>query len=172
MNDALLEMADNVSLPAVLQDFSNAVAFPTIAALLYVSDAVPVADLGGVAVGHEGVTLQMSCTEDFIEAAGAVTVEWKLVSVASQASLALEVLVPSFNVHWQSGPTAASSYVRGRRMFTVPLPPTKSYKAQLVLLGYFTDAGSPMDGLSAGSINVRLCGTPDTAAQYPFPNAI
>lgn len=169
MHDALLEMARNVLIPGAYVDFTFV---PTIAAYLYVSDSIPVADLGGIGVGHEGITLQLSCTDDFIASAGDVTVQWKLVSVASQATLAAEVVALSYNTHWDSGPTAGAGYVRGRRMFTVPLSPTRSFKAQLVLLGYFTDAGSPMDGLTAGNITARLCGTPDTAAQNPFPNAI
>jgi hypothetical protein len=172
MHDSLLQMASNASVvKASLNDFTFV---PTIAAYLYISDGIPIADLGGVAVGHEGVTLHITCTEDFAEAVGAVEVEWRLVSVASSdpAVLSLEIAGLTYNIHWSSGITAAATYVRGRRIATVPLSPTRSYKPFLYLLGYFKDAGSPMDGLTAGKISARLCGTPETGAFTHFPNAI
>lgn len=170
MHDALLQMASNASVvKASLTDFTFV---PTIAAFLYISDAIPVASLGDVAVGHEGVTLQIACTESFVAAVGAVTVEWRLISVASEATLATEVATLGYNLHWSSGLTSAASYVRGRRSATVPLHPTRSFKPLLYLLGYFQDAGTPMDGLSAGAVSVRLCGTPETGAFTHFPNAI
>jgi hypothetical protein len=170
MHDALLEISRNAPVDkSSLLDFT---AVPTIAAYLYVSDAIPLASLGGVAVGHESVTLQLTCTDTFNAALGAVTVEWRLISVASEATLATEVAALAYNQHWSSGDTAGASYVKGRRMFTVPLAPTRSFKALLYLVGYLKDAGSPMDGLDGGAINARLCGTPETGASNPFPNAI
>lgn len=165
MHDALLEMARNDSVQkADLTDL--------VVTLLYVSDGVYVANLGGVGIGDPRMTVHLDVTEDFVPNGGAVTVEWLLISTDNESTVLSEVVGSAYNLHWRSGPTAAAGYVRGRRMLTVPLPPTRSIKPYLCLVGTFTDAGTPLDGLGQGRINIRIAGSPDSAPLNPFPNAI
>ncbi len=165
MHDALLELARGASM-------EKSALIDLVALLLYVSDGVYVADIGSTAVGSTSMTLHLDCTEGFAANVGAVTVEWLLISTASEASVLTEVALAQYNLHWRSGPTPASGYVAGRRMFTVPLPPTRSLKPYLCLIGTFTDAGVPLDGLSAGRVNIRIAASPDNARFDTFPNAI
>ena len=165
MHDALLEMARNASV-------EKSQTIDLIALRLYVSNGIYVADLGGVAVGHEGITLQLDCTTSFIPNGGDVTVEWLLISCASEASVLTEVATSTYNAHWRSGPTAGASYVTGKRMFTVPLSPSRSFKPYLVMIGTFVDAGTPLDGLGEGNVNIALNASPNTAPHTHFPNAI
>lgn len=165
MHDALLEMARNDSVQKTdLTDLS--------VVLFYASDGVYVADLGGVGIGDPRMTVHLDVTEDFVPNGGAVTVDWYLISTANESTVLTEFVGGTYNLHWRSGPTAASGYVRGRRMLTVPLPPTRSLKPYLCFVGTFTDAGTPLDGLGQGRINIRIAGSPDNAPSNPFPNAI
>lgn len=165
MHDALLELARHDSVQV-------ADCVDLVVTLLYVSDGVYVADLGGVGIGDPRMTVHLDVTETFIPNGGDVTVEWLLISTASESTVVAEVIGSTYNVHWRSGPTAGASYVIGRRMFTVPLPPTRSLKPYLCVVGLFTDAGTPLDGLGEGRVNIRIAGSPDNAPINPFPNAI
>lgn len=164
MNDALLEFGRNVNLErGVLID---ATLVPGIAAYVYLSNTIPIADPGGVGVGTENIFLHISVTEDFEETTPPCVVTWRLISVASDTTLVTEVLASSFNIHWSSGPTAGSQYLAGRRPFVVPLPPLRNYKSHLAIYATFDT------GLNAGEANIRLTNDIDSGKINPFPNAI
>ena len=165
MNDALLELGRDVDLANVSLDLTAVTPWP--AAFVWTSDLIPIADLGGVACGTEKAYLHISVTEDFAEASPPCVVTWYLVSVASAATFATEVLTPAYNIHWTSGPTLASSgYAANQRPVVAPLPPLRNYKAAL---GVFATMST---GLSAGRVNVRIVTDIDSNKINPFPNAI
>lgn len=164
MNDALLEFGRNVNLER--GSLIDATLVPGIAAYVYLSDTIPIAPPGGVAAGTENMYLVISVTEDFEETLPPCVVTWRLISVASDATLVAEALASSFNIHWSSGPTAGSQYLAGRRPFIVPLPPLRNYKAHLAVYATFDT------GLTFGRANIRLTNDIDSAKVNPFPNAI
>lgn len=164
MNDALLELARNADLKNEAIDLTAVTPWP--AAYVWSSNLIPIADLGGVAFGTEKAFLHISVTADLEESIPPTVVTWYLVSVASAATFAIEVLSQGYNIHWTSGPTAASQYVTGARPFVVPLPPLRNYKACLGLFATWDEA------LSAGSVNARIVTDMDNNKINPFPNAI
>lgn len=169
MNDALLEFGRNVDLRGtafggVSLDLTAITPWP--AAFVYLSDTIPIAPAGGVGAGTENMFLMLSVTEDFAETTPPCIVTWRLISVASDTTLAAEALAQSFNIHWSSGPTAGSQYLRGNRPFIVPMPPLRNYKAHLAILGTFNT------GLNAGKVHIRLTNDIDSGKINPFPNAI
>lgn len=165
MNDALLELARNADLPSGSLDLRAVTPWP--AAFVWTSDLIPIADLGGIATGTEKAFLHISVAGSFTATTPPCVVTWYLVSVASAATFATEVLTQAYNIHWTSGATLASSgYLTGNRPVVTPLPPLRNYKACLGLFATFDT------GLSAGSINARIVTDIDSGKINPFPNAI
>lgn len=165
MNDALLEFGRNVDLNRNLL-IDGTISTPWPAAYVYLSNTIPIAPLGAVATGSEKMYLHISVTEDFEESVPPCFVTWYLVSVASDSTFLTEALAQSYNIHWCSGPSAATQYLATKRPFVVPLPPLRNYKASLGVMGLFDT------GLTEGMVNIRLTNDIDSNAILPFPNAI
>lgn len=159
MQDKLLTLATARSVTT--SDTTNAIGYPGIDAYVFASDTLPISAIEGL---DPSMSLIITPTTSFATS-GTCLVRWQLISTFS-SNILTEVVAYQYLIHWDSGPQAASAFVAGRRMYTIPLSPQREHRPYLTVLGLFTT-----DGLSAGAVNLRI-ERPETMAKFPPANAI
>ena len=160
MQDKLLLMANSASV-----DTGSCVdgrLAPPVAAWVYASDTIPTSNVTGDMV--ETMALCLTCYGSFTSN-GTCVVSWRLISTAT-TDITTSLLTGDYVSHWDSGDTLPVSYVEGKRIFTIPLPPQRQYLAYLTVIGFFTE-----DGLGEGRVTIKI-NKAETRAQFPPANAI